>query len=330
MTKCYNCGRFGHRQTNCPNSTGSIKCYNCGNVGHKQADCPKTNSVKCYSCGNVGHKQADCPKTKLANSVITPVTTNPSVTTNNSTTTVSSIMPNYPNGFPDNRNCWDPTTWRSSNPCGYPPNKNCWLPTTWKSDSDMTGENVSDTSNENIKNKHTDFYFLLDVSGSMLGNKLDTAKQCAMDIVMKMNLLDRMAIVTFDTGAYFKLKPRPVEEILRKNELTPILQRIFAQGGTAIYDAIHLSVSQLHDKNQRTVLLVLTDGDDNSSKHSYADVMELLKAYPNIVLNIVHIGDNSMPNINYQNLCVQYKGEYRVILEHEIKITVEHIFNTYY
>jgi uncharacterized protein YegL len=181
-----------------------------------------------------------------------------------------------------------------------------------------------------IKATSTDVYFLLDVSGSMTGYKLDTAKSSVTDLVKSIKPLDRMAIVTFDDSPYFKLKPRPVEEILRKNELPSILDRIFAKGMTAIYDAIHLSVSQLRDKTQSTVMIVLTDGDDNSSKHSYQEVLEMLKEYPNIVLNIIHIDGVSKPNLNYQTMCVNNRGTYKTIVETEIEITIKTIFKTYY
>ena len=145
-----------------------------------------------------------------------------------------------------------------------------------------------------------------------------------------MDPLDRIAVVSFDNTAFFKLKPRPVEEVLRKGEIEPLMNRIFAKGQTAIYDAIHMSVSQLYDKNQKTVMIVLTDGEDNSSKHSYNEVTEILKEYPNIVLNIIHIDGKLNPNIDYVQLCLNNSGEYVTIEQHEIKITVEHIFRTYY
>jgi len=185
-----------------------------------------------------------------------------------------------------------------------------------------------------LKKRHTDFYFLIDVSGSMEGTKLNTAKVCAKEMIAgNMSPLDRLSIVTFDSQAFFKLKPRAVEEILRKGELETILGPIFARGNTALYDAIHLTVSQIFDKTQQTVVIVLTDGEDNSSRKTYAQVLEMLKEYPSISLHIVHIDGSRRPIPAYAQLCaVTHNGEYTQIEVEEtvIKVTIEKIVKKYY
>ena len=185
-----------------------------------------------------------------------------------------------------------------------------------------------------VKKEHTDFYFLIDVSGSMAGSKLATAKVCAKEMIaLNMSPLDRLSIVTFDSGAFFKLKPRVVEEVLRKGELDPILGSIYADGNTALYDAIDLTVSQIFDKAQRTVIIVLTDGADNSSKTTYAQVLEKLKQYPNISLHIVHIDGSGRQIPAYIELCAATNnGEYTLVAVEEtiIKVTIEKIVKRYY
>uniref|UniRef100_A0A6C0EK32 VWFA domain-containing protein n=1 Tax=viral metagenome TaxID=1070528 RepID=A0A6C0EK32_9ZZZZ len=165
----------------------------------------------------------------------------------------------------------------------------------------------------------TDYYALLDVSGSMYGSRLQNAKETlSKEVFPRMKDNDRISIVTFDTHAYFKLKPRPVGQIRRQNELPALLDRIFAGNFTAIWDAIHLTVSQIRDKNKRTVLVVLTDGEDNSSSHTYEQVRALVNEYNNISLDIIHISDK--PCTQYQEIC-QDKGSYKLIGEVELSIT---------
>lgn len=178
-----------------------------------------------------------------------------------------------------------------------------------------------------VSDNTVDFYFLLDVSSSMTGTRLTSAKQSATEIETIMADNDRMALITFDTGAYFKLKPRAVGQLRRQKELDPLLSRIFAQGATAIWDAIWLAVTQLKDKNRDTQMIVLTDGEDNSSTHTFAQVQDLIKDFPNIKLSIIHI--SGAPCDKYQQLCKD-RGNYEVIVETEITTTIKTVFHKYY
>lgn len=66
ITKCYNCGNFGHYSNDCPRPKIQSACHKCGETGHKMADCPKptmNTSSTCHKCGEPGHKMADCPYT---------------------------------------------------------------------------------------------------------------------------------------------------------------------------------------------------------------------------------------------------------------------------
>ena len=174
-----------------------------------------------------------------------------------------------------------------------------------------------------------DAYFILDVSGSMAGDKLNNAKEALTKLTEMLEPNDRLAIVCFDNGAFFKLRPRAVEQIRRQNELPELMGRIFAKGATALYDAIYISVEQVVDKSRNTIMTVLTDGQDNSSKHTYKEVLDLLEKFPNIKLNIIHI-DNNPINLNdkYVELC-KGRGDYKVINEANIVIEVTTTFQKY-
>lgn len=174
----------------------------------------------------------------------------------------------------------------------------------------------------------TDIYFLLDVSGSMTGIRLESAKNTLRTIEQDMSGKDRIAVVTFDSEAFFKLKPRPVEQIRRQQELQPLLDRIFARGSTAIWDAIYLAISQLKDKSRKTVMIVLTDGDDNTSKHTYQECLELLDEYTNVSLSIIHV-DNHVNN-QYEAMVQRGRGDYILIKETTIETTIITTFKKYY
>jgi len=177
-----------------------------------------------------------------------------------------------------------------------------------------------------------DVYVLLDVSGSMDGSKLTQAKEGLKTIHQFLREDDRLAIITFDSNAYFKLKPRPNGQVKRQNELPELLDRIFARGGTALYDAIWLAIDQMKDKSRPTLFVVLTDGEDNSSKHSLDDVLKLVDAHEEVTLDMVEISANasSSSNVNYSLLAQRGRGNYTLIVETEVVTTLVQTVTKYF
>ena len=166
----------------------------------------------------------------------------------------------------------------------------------------------------------TDWYALIDVSASMTGARLEKAKAALLDdIVPTMHENDRMALITFDTQAYFKLKPRAIGQLRRQNELAPLLERIFTKGCTALWDAIWITVAQIRDKSRRTIITVLTDGEDNSSTHTYEQVLALIDSHPYVRLSIVHVG--RVASTQYTEVARRARGVYRLVGESELRLT---------
>jgi uncharacterized protein with von Willebrand factor type A (vWA) domain len=162
----------------------------------------------------------------------------------------------------------------------------------------------------------------------MSGARLDSAKSAAKNISEIMKPNDRMSIVTFDSQAFFKLKPRPVEQIRRQNELPEILDKIFAQGSTALYDACCLILDQRRDITRKTIVILVTDGEDNSSKHSYEETLNLIKSSPNLVVCMVNISNLSPSNEKYKALCVN--GLYLDSTDGRVLEDLIEIFTTMY
>lgn len=174
-----------------------------------------------------------------------------------------------------------------------------------------------------------DVFMLLDVSGSMAGSRLSNAKEMLTNIVDdNMKEKDRISIVTFDTNAYFKLKPRPVGQIRRQNELPSTLDRIFAKGMTAIWDAIYITITQIKNKERDVLVICLTDGEDNSSSHTYNEVLRLVDEHEKVTLNIIHVGD--APIKEYEEICQRGRGDYCLIEETTIITETTRVFKKFY
>lgn len=162
---------------------------------------------------------------------------------------------------------------------------------------------TGNVTGKSINHNFTDVYFVIDVSGSMGGVPLRKANESIKNIAAKLHDKDRISVVTFDGATFFKLKPRPVGQVLRQQELEKIFERIYAGNCTALWDAIYNVVTQIRNKNNNTKIIVLSDKEDNSSTHTLADVTNLLGQYPKVEMNILKINHHEFDATMYQQLC---------------------------
>ncbi len=105
---------------------------------------------------------------------------------------------------------------------------------------------------------------VIDNSGSMREKRLQV-NQAALEFVKASNREDEVFVVNFNDEAY--LDQDFTSSIER---LQDALQRIDTRGGTALYDAISMSLDHLAEKGDKRynkrALLVITDGEDTSSR----------------------------------------------------------------
>jgi len=92
------------------------------------------------------------------------------------------------------------------------------------------------------------------------------------------------------------LYPRSVDQLRRQKEIKPLLNRIWANGLTALWDAVDLTLGNVYDKTRPTKIVVVSDGGDNSSTKTRTQVEAKFKEYPNIQMLFVQIGDMVVQN----------------------------------
>jgi uncharacterized protein YegL len=130
---------------------------------------------------------------------------------------------------------------------------------------------------------------VLDRSGSMMGGKLELAKEAAARSVELLREEDTLGFIAFDDRPWvivetgpLKNKKKTVEEIL---SITP-------GGGTEIYTSLEMAYQELEDlKLQRKHIILLTDGQSATSA-SYEDLIAEGKE-KNITLSTVAIGSDA-------------------------------------
>src|SRR3954453_8664948 len=110
---------------------------------------------------------------------------------------------------------------------------------------------------------------IIDDSGSMM-NKRSRVEAAALAMVRESNRQDEVFIVNFNDEAYLDV---PFTSEVRKMEQG--LARIDSRGGTAMRDAINMSLdyTKKEAKRDKKVLLVVTDGNDNASGTSLEKIV---------------------------------------------------------
>jgi Ca-activated chloride channel homolog len=105
---------------------------------------------------------------------------------------------------------------------------------------------------------------IIDNSGSMREKRPKVAA-AALELIKASNPQDEVFIVDFNDVAYLDA---PFTNNIKK--LEQVLDKIDTRGGTAMRDAISMSIdyAKSEGKKQKKVLLVITDGNDNTSNET--------------------------------------------------------------
>ncbi len=115
---------------------------------------------------------------------------------------------------------------------------------------------------------------LVDNSGSMRDKRPEVNK-AALNFVRASNPQDEMFIVNFNDEYYLD-----ADFTNQISKLQQGLDQIESRGGTALYDALIASLDYLNQnaKNDKRVLLVVTDGDDDASRYTLEQTVRMLQA----------------------------------------------------
>lgn len=110
---------------------------------------------------------------------------------------------------------------------------------------------------------------VIDDSGSMK-DKRSAVNAAAVTFVRTSNPHDQVFVVNFNDVYYLDT---PGDFATNIEELKAALDKIDSRGGTALYDAVYASLDHVKLGNRdKKVLLVVTDGEDNSSRYSFEEL----------------------------------------------------------
>jgi uncharacterized membrane protein len=140
-------------------------------------------------------------------------------------------------------------------------------------------------------------YFVIDRSGSMDGagpsgvTKLELAKEAVIRSMEFLNPIDRVAVIAFDTSAYWVVDPQQVSNLASMQSMVGTLR---AGGGTRILSGLTSAAEVLPgDESLLRHIVVLSDGGDDP--RGIAEMAARLYEQYEITTSTVAIGQGSAP-----------------------------------
>lgn len=113
---------------------------------------------------------------------------------------------------------------------------------------------------------------IFDLSGSM-ESKIERAREAVVQFFKTANVQDEFFVVTFaDKPEVLAAFTQSIEDIQGKLVLA------LPKGRTALLDAIYLAVNRMRDaRHNKKALLIISDGGDNRSRYTEAEIRSLVK-----------------------------------------------------
>ncbi len=129
---------------------------------------------------------------------------------------------------------------------------------------------------------------IFDVSGSMSGDKIKKAREALSRFIETSHDGDEYFLIGFNTRAQLLLnKTRDSDALLDK------LTYVQTKGQTALYDACYLGVEKVtRGAHEKKAVLLISDGQDNSSRYTFSELRRLLKETDVIIYAVGIVGEH--------------------------------------
>ena len=148
---------------------------------------------------------------------------------------------------------------------------------------------------------------VMDRSGSMgplYGNAIIDAKRSAKSFVDKLSANDECALISFSDYAAYDQSWTSNKTLLKNS-----IDALKVGNGTALWDAIVTGVQYLQPRTKKKAMIVLTDGDDNSSRFATYQSARTALINSNIVVYTIGLGNQLNPQ-PLKDIAAATKGKY--------------------
>jgi Ca-activated chloride channel homolog len=136
---------------------------------------------------------------------------------------------------------------------------------------------------------------IFDVSGSMSGDKITRAREALQRFIDTSHTRDEYFLIGFNNRAQLLLdRTRDSDALLNK------LTFVQTKGQTALYDACYLGVERVtRGAHQKRAILLISDGQDNSSRYTFSELRRLLKETDVIIYAVGIVDSHSDSTLDY-------------------------------
>lgn len=157
------------------------------------------------------------------------------------------------------------------------------------------------------ENKNLNIAFVVDISGSMRGNQIKTAKEVVFDFLEVMNENDLATIVGFSNNIYSSNCFEANDRLKLKSNLNAF----YATGGTAMYKGLNkaLDLFGITEMDGEKIIIVISDGEDSPSV-SYSTYSQIIERAKKADISIYTIGTGSVDEELLTNIAEGTEGKY--------------------
>jgi Ca-activated chloride channel family protein len=159
--------------------------------------------------------------------------------------------------------------------------------------------------------KPVNLVMLLDVSGSMEGDKISNLRRAAAQFINQMGEDDYITLITFSDSVMIFAEHVPVGDW--RNEVVNTIDSLHASGNTALYDAIDEAaavIARSTSADTTNAIIVLSDGLDTASiRTSFDDALLERAAAHNTTVFAIAYGSDADENLLYR-LAISANGNF--------------------
>jgi Ca-activated chloride channel family protein len=137
--------------------------------------------------------------------------------------------------------------------------------------------NINPGLTNSIEVINKDITFVLDVSGSMAGAKMEQARKALIFCVENLNAGDKFEIIKFSTEAEALFEKRQIANQANKSKALEFIKNLKPIGGTNIDEALELACKEKKANDRPNMIVFITDGKPTIGETNEDQLMKKIK-----------------------------------------------------